>query len=172
MKFIIPAILLLLSFVGCSKPSAEEMYKKGEDAQKADQYDAAISAYQDLINTFPDSARTPEAYYAIGTIYQNHKLSYHMAIQTFRLLIEKYPHHATSPGASFLIGFIYNNNLKKVDSARFAYEDFLKRYPSDQLAVSAKFELDNLGKEPEEILNAQTQVVQQDVRQTKKGKKK
>ena len=165
-------ILLVIVFVGCSKPNAEDMYKKGEDAQKADQFDAAISAYQELIKAYPDSTRTPEAVYAIGTIYQNHKQSFHMAIQTYRQLIEKYPHHATSPSASFLIGFMYNNDLKNIDSARIAYEDFLNRYPNDQLAVSARFELDHLGKDPAEILKAQTQVAQEETKPAKKGKNK
>jgi TolA-binding protein len=173
MRYLIAAIVLVLSFTGCSKPSAEEIFKKGEDAQKIEQYDAAITSYQELIKAYPDSARTPEACYAIASIYQNQKQLYHQAIQAYRQLVEKYPNHATSPSASFLIGFIYNNDLKNIDSARIAYEDFLKRYPMDQLVVSAQFELRNLGKDPAEILKAQTQVLvaQEKTKPVKKGKK-
>jgi TolA-binding protein len=171
MKTIITCLVALFALIGCSKPNAEEMYKKGEDAQKADQYDAAISAYQELINMYPDSARTPEAWYAVATIYQNHKQSYYLAIATFRQLVEKYPNHATSPSAAFLIGFIYNNDLRNIDSARLAYEDFLKRYPTNQLVASAQFELSNLGKDPAEILKAQAQLAQEETRPVKNKKK-
>ncbi len=171
MRYLIAAIVLVLSFAGCSKPSAEKMFNKGVEAQKAEQYDAAIDSYRELVMAYPDSIRTPEAYYAIATIYQNHKQLYHQAIYTFRELVEKYPNHATSPSASFLIGFIYNNDLKNIDSARIAYEDFIKRYPTNQLVVSAQFELSNLGKDPAEILKAQAQLAQEAKPPAKKKKK-
>jgi TolA-binding protein len=171
MKYYILTIVFLFGLLGCSKQSAEEMFTKAEDAQKAEQYDASINLYQELIKAYPDSTRTPEAIYAVGAIYQNHKHSYHQAIQSFRLLVDKYPNHATAANASFLIGFIYNNDLKNIDSARIAYEDFLKRYPTDQLVESVKFELSNLGKDPAEILKAQTQLAAGDKKSAKKAKK-
>jgi TolA-binding protein len=161
----------LITLIGCSKPSAEEMYNKGADSQKAEQYDTAIATFQELINAYPDSARTPEAVYALGIIYQNQKHSYHQAIQAFRSLVEKYPNHATASNASFLIGFIYNNELKNVDSARLAYEEFLRRYPANQLTGSVQFELKNLGKDPSEVLKAQEQAEQGEIKSPKKAKK-
>ena len=171
MRVIFISLLLMFIFTSCSKPSAEEMFNQGTDAQKAEQYDEAITSYQALFNAYPDSARAPEAVYAIGTIYQNHKHSYHQAIQTFRTLVEKYPNHATAANAYFLIGFIYNNELKNRDSARILYEDFLKRYPGNQLTESVRFELSNLGKDPSEILKAQMQVAQEEMKPAKKVKK-
>ena len=168
---VFPLVFIVFLLAGCSKPSAEEMFNKGSDAQKAEQYDAAIASFQELINAYPDSARTPEAVYAIGTIYQNNKHSYHQAIQSFRLLAEKYPNHATAANASFLIGFIYNNELKNTDSARIAYEYFLKRYPTNQLVESVKFELGNLGKDPAEILKAQARMAQEETNAAKKARK-
>ena len=171
MKFILFTLILMFALIGCSKPSAEEMFNKGVEAQKAEQYDAAIDSYRELIRAYPDSTRTPEAYYAMATIYQNYKHSYHLAIHKFRQLVNKYPDHATSPSASFLIGFIYNNDLKNIDSARIAYEDFIKRYPTNQLVASAQFELSNLGKDPAEILKAQAQIAQEETKPAKKVKK-
>ena len=171
MKFILFALFLMFTLTGCSKPSAEEMFNKGVEAQKAEQYDAAIDSYRELIMAYPDSTRTPEAYYAMATIYQNYKHSYHLAIHKFRQLVNKYPDHATSPSASFLIGFIYNNDLKNIDSARIAYEDFMKRYPTNQLVSSAQFELSNLGKDPAEILKAQAQLSQEETKPAKKKKR-
>ena len=61
----------------------------------------------------------------------------------------------STPAALFLIGFVYNNHLHNLDSARIAYEQFLTQYPSHEMASSAKFELDNLGKSPEELFRTQ-----------------
>ena len=52
----------------------------------------------------------------------------------------------------FSTGFIYANNLNQVDSARAAYTLFLEKYPQSELAASAKGELENLGRTPEEII--------------------
>ena len=171
MRFFLCSIVVIVSFAGCSKPSAEEMYNRGADEQKAEQFDAAIASYQELVNAYPDSARTPEAAYAIGSIYQNHLHSYHQAIQAYRFLVEKYPNHATAANASFLIGFIYNNDLKNIDSARIAYEEFMKRYPANQLVASAQFEMSTLGRDPAEVLQSKTQVTQEDAKPSKKTKK-
>ena len=171
MRLFFISVLIVFTLIGCSKPSAEEMFNKGMNSQKAEQFDDAIVSFQELINAYPDSARTPEAVYAIGSIYQNHKHSYHQAIQAFHSLVEKYPNHATAANAFFLIGFIYNNDLKNVDSARIIYEDFLKRYPANPLTESVKFELNNLGKDPSEILNEQTQVAQKEMKSAKNTKK-
>lgn len=163
--------LPLIFIVGCSKPSAEEMFKKGVDAQLAQNYNDAVTNYKELIKTYPDSARTPEAYYALGIIYQNYLKTYHQAIDTYRQLAEKYPSHATSPNALFLVGFIYGNEIKNIDSARLAYQEFLNRYPDNQLSASARFEIENLGKEPGEILGAQSQVDSKAAPPKKKSKK-
>jgi TolA-binding protein len=172
MRFFFISLFIVFTLAGCSRQSAEEMFNKGADEQKAEQYDAAIASYQELINAYPDSTRTPEAVYAIGIIYQNHKHSYHQAIQTYRFLVEKYPNHGTASSASFLIGFIYNNVLKNIDSARIAYEEFIKRYPTNQLVASAQFEMTNFGKDPAEILKAQAQMAQEETKPAKNVKKK
>ncbi len=171
MKNVFLFLIMVILVSGCSKPNAEDIFNKGVDAQKAEQYDSAIEAYKELIKLYPDSARTPEAYYAIASILQNHKGQYAEAIQTYRQIVEKYPNNATAPSASFLIGFIYNNNLKKIDSARFAYEDFIKKYPNDQLVASAQFELANLGKSPDQILKEKSQSTQKGKPSTKRMKK-
>jgi len=45
-----------------------------------------------------------------------------------------------------------NNELHKLDSARVLYEAFLQQYPNHDLAVSARFELETLGKDPTQFL--------------------
>jgi hypothetical protein len=42
--------------------------------------------------------------------------------------------------------------LQKLDEAKLAYQTFLKEYPNHELVSAVKSELENLGKDPEEIL--------------------
>lgn len=164
MKKIAFILVLLILLIGCSKPTAEELFNEGANAQADGLFDLAIEKYKELIDTYPDSARVPEAYYAIANIYQDYKQSHHQAINMFRRLVEKYPQHPVAPNAAFRIGYIYNNDLHNLDSAKIVYEDFLKRYPNDYLVNSVEFELENLGKSPEEILKKQMEKAKEEER--------
>ncbi len=154
---ILIVLLPLCSLIGCSKPNAEEMYKKGESAQRDENYDGALEAYRELIGTYPDSTRTPEAYYAAGVIYQNYKHNNRAALNTYRDLAEKFPHHPVASNAAFLLAFIYENDFHQLDSAKAAFEYFLNTYPNDALSSSARLELSNLGKDPDQILTQKQQ---------------
>ncbi len=102
--------------------------------------------------TYPDSARTPEAYYASGIIYQNYKHDNRAALKSYHDLVVKFPHHPVSSNAAFLLGFIYENDFHQLDSAKAAFEFFLNTYPNDALSSSARLELSNLGKDPAQVL--------------------
>jgi TolA-binding protein len=66
-----------------------------------------------------------------------------------------FPSSPNAPKMLFLAGFTYNNDLHLIDSARVLYAAFLEHYPSDPMAASARFELDNLGKSPDEFIRLQ-----------------
>jgi len=148
----------MVMLVGCSKPGATEMFRKGTELQSAEQYDGALEQFQEIVKTYPDSAQTPEALYALGTIYHDHKNDSYKALENYRTLVTKFPDHATASNAAFLIGFIYNNDLKKFDSAKIAYTAFIQKYPNSTLVESAQLELSTMGKSAEEILKMQNQM--------------
>ena len=149
-KFFIVAALIA-SLMACSKLSEEQIMEKAIDAQKGNQFEKALEHYQALLDTYPKSNKVPEALYAMGSIYQNQK-EFAKAVGVYARIAKEYPEHATASSASFLVGFIYSNELKNYPAAKTAYEEFLQKYPSSPMASSAKFELDNLGKDPEEII--------------------
>lgn len=74
------------------------------------------------------------------------------AIELYSKVTEKMPQHPKAATAFFMIGFVYANDLEELDKARAAYELFLEKFPNDEMAESARAELKNLGKSPEEIL--------------------
>ena len=74
------------------------------------------------------------------------------AIELYSKITEKMPEHPKAPTAFFMIGFVYANDLKDLEKGKAAYELFLEKFPNDDMAESARGELKNLGKSPEEVL--------------------
>lgn len=160
-------ILLAALLAGCAPKTDEELFADAVESQKASEPDDAIELYEELLDRYPESPRAPEAMYAIGTVYQDHKKDFPKAIESYRALVSRYPDHATSPNAAFLVGFIFHNELKQLDSARVAYERFIAAYPQNSLVTSAQFEIEHLGVDPAQILESRSRVAE-----TKKPAKK
>jgi TolA-binding protein len=123
----------------------------------------AISNYESVVKDFPESKDAPEALFQIASMYQNkmvqnvsEKDAYQKAAETFRQLFNKYPKNEKAPRALFLSGFILANDLRNYEAATSAYNLFLQKYPENELATSAKAELDNMGLTPEQILEKKT----------------
>ncbi|MCX7984178.1 MAG: tetratricopeptide repeat protein [Bacteroidetes bacterium] len=170
MRYSVIILSVLLFMCGCTQPSAEQLFEKAQGAQKAQLIDEALETYIELIRLYPDSTQTPDAYYAVGFLYQNYKNDVRTALTYYKTLVEKFPSHPTASNAAFIIGFLYANELKQYDSAKLAYELFLERYPDSPVGLieSAREELKNLGKDPTTILSE----AQQSKHQTSKRLKK
>ncbi len=169
MKTWIVSATVFLSVLGCSKLSEQELMKNAIEAHKGSQFDDALENYQALTVNYPKSLAVPEALYAMGSIYQTNKHDAARAISAYKRIATEFPDHATASSAAFLVGYLYNNEVKNYDSARLGYENFLRRYPGSPMISSARFELENLGKDPAEILNAK--VKPSETPATKKPKK-
>lgn len=152
-------LLFLVFVVSCKKLTDEELWNNGVEAQKVNKFDESLQDYQKLVDDYPKSPKVPDALYAIGSISQDQRRDIYRAIRSYRRIVEEYPNSPTASGAQFLIGFLYNNELKNVDSARIAYEEFLKKYPDNPMAPSAKFELENLGKDPNQIMDLKSRPI-------------
>jgi TolA-binding protein len=144
------AVILL---AGCAKQFTEdELWQKVEETRANGNYDSTIQVCQSLLKRYPEGTKAPAALYMLGDICQNSKHDYPAAVNYYHAFVTKYPNLNSTPVAMFVIGFIYNNNLQMFDSARVAYQAFMEKFPNHELVVSAKFELDNLGKTPDEII--------------------
>ncbi len=76
---------------------------------------------------------------------------YQEAVSVYNKLIKKYPQSKFAPQAQFMIGFIYANEVQDLDLAAKAYEKFLLVYPDHDMAKDAKWELDHLGEDINDI---------------------
>ncbi len=79
---------------------------------------------------------------------------YAEAVVKYEQLVELHPKNDFAPQSQFMIGFICANELMELEKAGKAYNAFLKNYSdkSDSgMIASAKWELENLGKDINEI---------------------
>jgi TolA-binding protein len=145
-------VILSLLLAGCSKPPAEEYMKKADEAEKGGLWSVALEQYQNLVKDHPGSVLAETAVFNMAAIQQNNLQNFQAAVDGYKQFVETFPEAKKASTALFLVGFLYHNELKNLDSAKVFYEKFLAKYPDNEMATSAQFELQNLGKSPDEIL--------------------
>jgi len=79
---------------------------------------------------------------------------YAEAVTGYEKLIQVHPKGKYAPQAQFMIGFICANELKDLAKAEKAYKAFLEKYAAKSdsgMVASARWELENLGKDINQI---------------------
>ena len=156
----IASLIILLLVVGCSpKKSDRELFDQAKKNLKEDKISEAVMAFEELVKENPESKLAPESLSELAAIYQNkfvkslsEKENLEKAVATFKRIHDEYPRSEYAPSGLFMAGFINANELKNFDAATDIYNQFIKEYPDNELAASARAELDNMGLSPEEIL--------------------
>ncbi len=154
--YIVPCVILFL--IGCAKMTEDELWQKVEQSRASGNLDSTIQMCQATIKDYPQGKNASAALYMIAETYQNGKHDYRAAVNYYSAFVKQYPDLNSTPVAMFITAFIYNNNLQMFDSARVAYQNFITRFPNHELAASAKFEIDNLGKTPDEIIDTKKEL--------------
>jgi len=162
----ITSVLIIFLFIsGCSKKTDEQYLNEAKTSVSNNNISEAVTAYQKLIEEYPNSPKAPEAVFQLATLYQNKMIknipqnqSLQKAISLFRSIFDKYPQSELAPKALFMSGFIQANDLKSYNEATASFTLFLQKFPNNELASSAKEELDNMGLTPEEILQKKKNV--------------
>jgi peptidyl-prolyl cis-trans isomerase C len=67
-------------------------------------------------------------------------------VRAFEEIVEKFPEDKHAPQALFMVGFVHMEELHDANSATFNFKKVLKQYPDSDVADSAKWMLDNMGK--------------------------
>ena len=152
---------------GCSKPTAEEYFARAQGlAQSAataadtlrspdavrEAFQPAIGLFEDVIREYPHHPLAEAAIFEIANIRNSNLRMPREAIDGYSLYCRLYPAGKQTAMAMFLIGYLYNNELHNSDSAAAAYTRFLEKYPDSEMAASARFELNTLGKSPDDAL--------------------
>ena len=147
-------VLFAIGILGCSKPSPEEYMAKGNAARDSSNFAVALEQYEQLIADHPKSALTEEAMFLVASIKNDNLHDFPAAVLAYKRVYDTFPDGKRAPLAMFLVGYISNNELHDLTTAKQAFESFLAKYPEHEMAASARFELENLGKRPEELLPA------------------
>lgn len=171
MKFAVGTFVLVALMVleGCSRANPQELLSQAAEAEKSARmtidtarvkadvdvkavFAPVLTLYGELIE---DHSESPEAELALvrrAAILGNDTRQIEAAIGDYKLYVKRYPDGTNTPLAMFLVGYLYNNELHQTDSAGAAYRRFLERFPDSEMASSAQFELNTLGKTPEELI--------------------
>lgn len=82
-------------------PAAEpKVYKAAYALVKNQQFDQALSAFDDFILLYPNGEYAPNAHYWLGELYL-YKSDLNLAIKEFSVIVEDYPRHRKAPDAMF-----------------------------------------------------------------------
>ena len=158
--FLIPAALVfILSLSACGSKTETELFESAQNNIKEKNYAEALADFQQILEKHKEGKYAGEAMLEIGKLYHGKVIknisvdeSMKKAVEYYKMVFEKYRDQEYSKKALFMAGFILANDIKDYDAAREVYNQFLDEYPESEMAISAKYELENLGKDPEEIL--------------------
>lgn len=160
-------MIFMVVWTGCSKPPANEVLKKAQESEELSRrtldtmrvkpdpkefFRPVIAGFSALVDRYESTPEAEVALFRRAAILNNDTKEHDRAVEDYKLYAERYPEGEKTPLVMFLVGYIYNNELHNLDSAGAAYKRFLQKYPDNEMAASAQFELNNLGKTPEELL--------------------
>lgn len=159
--------MLALLVVGCGGKSADEQFAAAQarfdEAQhvvdslkrKADPvelFKPVAEAFEQVAADHPRSVQAEQALFRAAELRSQYLGDVQGALALYKRYAEDFPAASKAPTALFMVGYLYNNGLLKPDSAEIAYKKFLELYPQSELATSAQYELQTIGKTPEELI--------------------
>jgi TolA-binding protein len=165
-SMLISMLILALGLASCSGRNARSLYDEARSAEDSGKFAVAAEKYDQVVREFPTEAVAETSLYKLVTIRSNTPGDKMPAVEAQHRFLEMYPQSAWAPKVTFMLAFNYNNELAQYDSAKKYYELFLAKYPGDELAASAKFELETIGKGPEELLMRGTENASADGKKT------
>ncbi len=150
--YIVWISVLSLLTIGCeSKKTADEYYSAAEIERNAKNIKVSLESLEDLIKNYPEHDLAPQAQYLMGDIYMNDLRDFDNAILSYQKVVDNFLGSSKEAQAQFMVGYVYANYLNDIENATVYYKLFLEKYPEHELAPSVQFEMDNLGRDINEI---------------------
>jgi tetratricopeptide (TPR) repeat protein len=112
-----------------------------------------VTAYESFAKGNHEDPASLGYLYKAAELYETNLGEPTKAIGIFDEIIDNHAEHERAADALFKKGYIYNNTFGDTARARVAYQNFISKYPDHPMHKDAVFEIKNLGKSPEEILN-------------------
>lgn len=156
---VLVTISLLIFVTACSTTTDKSLFESAKQKIVDGNYQEALADFKTLTSDFPESNYLAAVKFEMGKMYQGFVVpnipkieSLNEAVKLYNDVYETYPDSIQAVNALFMIAFLHANELNNLEAAKDAYRTFIERYPNHELSKSARAELDNLGKSPEEIL--------------------
>ena len=155
-KLIIICISVIsLMIISCEgTKTAEEYFTAAEVERNAKNIKASLECLDNLINHYPEHLLSPQAQYLMGDIYMNDLRDFDNAISSYTKVVENFSGSSHASKALFMIGYFYANPTygeTDLEKASSYYNLFLEKFPDHELTPSVQFEIDNLGRDINEI---------------------
>lgn len=154
-------IFSLIIFFSCSSKSDKDLLSEIKKHSEKKEYNLIIEKVNELREKYPDSEITLEAMEILGNIYSNNLIepkdelqNSKKAIELFLEINKQFDKVKKGRHYLFMAAFLTSDKLKDFKKAEELYNSFINKYPDDELVSSARDEIKNLGKTPEEIISS------------------
>ncbi len=145
-------IIVLLMLYGCDTSSSpKKLFSKANVERSQNNYKKAAKILRNLINSDADEEILVKSNLLLAEIFYHDLKDFNQAIQEYGNFCRAFPDHKNAASSLFMQGFIYHNSLSDLQMAEKLYLKFLDEYPDHELALSVRWELDNLGKNIDEM---------------------
>jgi tol-pal system protein YbgF len=129
-------IVMVDKAVAGEENTDQEAYMKAFGLFGANNYPAAVAAFETFIAAHPGSDYAVNAQYWIGECYYTQR-EYAKAAEAFNTVIQKYPGGKKVPDALLKLGFSHIS-MNQQDKARAVLESLVEKYPASQAAAKAR----------------------------------
>lgn len=120
----------------------EDLYAKGLDQLKRQQYERAVSLFNSQLQSYPRGQRSADAYYWIGeSLYILESLD--SSKKSYQSILTLFPSSRRVPNALFKVAKIENEQGNQA-SAKATLQSLFARYPNSAAAAQAKASLSDL----------------------------
>jgi TolA-binding protein len=158
MKYLVSILFLFFISINCSKDpndfskmNEEELQKRSDELYASGEFQKSATCLETFIKKYPQNPNATKILNNLASIYGNEIKDMNKALEQYKKIITDYPQSNECPNAMFTTAFLYNEQ-KNYDQAKIYYEMFIQKFPNHEAVTSAKFELANLGKSMDEIM--------------------
>ena len=145
-------LIVLLMLYSCDiSNSPEKLFAKANAERSQNNFKKAAKILRNLVNSDADQEILVKSNLLLAEIFYHDLKDFNQAIQEYDNFCKAFPDHKNAASSLFMQGFIYHNSLSDLQMAEKLYLKFLDEYPDHELALSVRWELDNLGKNIDEM---------------------
>ena len=146
------AISLLIG--GCAGQDASDLLAQATKLREEGKTGEALPIYEQIARDHAESPQAPEAMYHCAVLYFQEQKDPIKAATTYELVAEKFPQTEWGHRGLFAAAYTYANEIGNLERGRETYEKYLAQYSDSSMAETARFELENLGRSAEELLES------------------